>query len=105
MRFYSLVVERLMERRPALARLLFLRDGVHVDLRPSDEDIAAVEHEIREVWRAIVAAAERGEFRPKKSKLCGWCSFQAMCPEFGGTVPPLDPDAVEAGVGVRPTRI
>jgi len=102
MRFYALVVERLMERRPALARLLFLRDGVHVDLRPTDEDIASVEHEIREVWRSIVSSAERGEFRPKKSKLCGWCSFQALCPEFGGTVPPLDPDAVEAGIGVRP---
>jgi putative RecB family exonuclease len=21
--------------------------------------------------------------------LCGWCSHQAICPEFGGTPPPL----------------
>jgi putative RecB family exonuclease len=103
MRFYALVLERIRDRRPALARLLFLKDGVHMDLRPSDEDIAAVEHEVRAVWREIVASAERGEFRPKKSKLCGWCSFQAMCPEFGGAVLPIDPDKVEAGVGVRPT--
>jgi len=104
MRFYALVVERLRERRPALARLLFLRDGVHIDLRPTDEDMAAIEHEVRAVWRDITAAAERGEFRPKKSKLCGWCSFQALCPEFGGTVPPIDADKVEAAVGVRPAR-
>jgi len=103
MRFYALVVERLRERRPALARLLYLRDGVHVDLRPSDEDMAAIEHEVRELWREITSAAEAGEFRPRRSKLCGWCSFQAICPEFGGVVPPLDPDAVEAAVGVRPT--
>jgi len=102
MRFYALVVERIRERRPSLTRLLFLKDGVHVDLRPSDEDIASIEHEVREVWRDITTAAERGEFRPKKSKLCGWCSFQALCPEFGGTVPPLDADRVEAAVGVRP---
>ena len=102
MRFYALVLERIRDRRPALARLLFLKDGVHMDLRPTDEDIAAVEHEVRALWREITAAAERGEFRPKKSKLCGWCSFQALCPEFGGIAPPLDPDRVEAAVGVRP---
>ena len=102
MRFYALVVERLMNRRPSLARLLFLRDGVHVDLHPSDEDMAAVEHEVRELWRQITAAARSGQFRAKKSRLCSWCSFQALCPEFGGTVPPLNADAVEAGIGVRP---
>ncbi len=87
MRFYALVVERLRERRPALTRLLYLRDGVHVDLRPTDEDMAAIEHEVRELWREITAAAEAGVFRPRKSKLCGWCSFQAICPEFGGVLP------------------
>lgn len=102
MRFYALVVERLRERRPALTRLLYLRDGVHVDLHPTDEDIAAVEHEVRELWREITATALRGEFRPQKSRLCSWCSFQALCPAFGGTPPPLDPDKVEAAVGVRP---
>ena len=104
MRFYALVVERLRDRRPALARLLFLRDGVHIDLHPSDEDMAAIEHEVRALWREITAAAQRGEFKPKKSKLCGWCSFQAMCPEFGGTVLPLDPDKVEVAIGVRPSN-
>jgi putative RecB family exonuclease len=104
MRFYALVVERLRERRPSLARLLFLRDGRHVDLHPSDEDIAAVEHEVRELWREITAAAQRGEFRPKRSRLCSWCSFQELCPEFGGTMLPLDPDVVEVAIGVRPTE-
>ena len=103
MRFYVLVVERLRGRRPALARLIFLRDARHVDLHPTDEDLAAVEHEVRELWREITASAAAGEFRPQKSKLCGWCSFQGLCPAFGGTPPPLDPDAVEAAIGVRPT--
>lgn len=104
MRFYALAVERLRERRPSLMRLLYLRDGVHIDLRPTDEDMASVEHEVRELWREITTAASKGEFKPKKSKLCGWCSFQALCPEFGGVVPPLDADKVEVAVGVRPAR-
>ncbi len=102
MKFYALVIERLRERRPALTRLLYLRDGVHIDLRPSDEDMAAVEHEVRELWREITDAAHTGTFRPKRSKLCGWCSFQSLCPEFGGASPALNADAVEAAIGVRP---
>lgn len=102
MRFYALIVERLRARRPALLRLLFLKDAQVLDLHPTDEDIAAIEHEVRELWREIVATAREGRFPPRKSALCGWCSFQELCPEFGGTPPPLDPDRVERALGVRP---
>jgi putative RecB family exonuclease len=101
MRFYALVVERMRARRPALLRLLFLRDGQHLDFFPTDEDIAAVEHEVRELWREITALAKRGDFPPRKSRLCDWCSFKAMCPAFGGTPPLLTADAIEAALGVK----
>ncbi|WP_296667142.1 PD-(D/E)XK nuclease family protein [Demequina sp.] len=102
MRFYALVVERLRQRRPAVLQLLFLRDGGRLEIRPTGDDIAQVEHEIREVWAEITAAATAGRFRPQRSPLCGWCSFTEQCPEFGGIEPPLDPDAVERALGVRP---
>ena len=102
MRFYALVVERLRARRPALLQLLFLKDGGRLEIRPTGEDIAQVEHEIREVWAQITAAAEAGRFRTRKGPLCGWCSFQDRCPEFGGVEVALDPDAVERALGVRP---
>ncbi|SEI78938.1 RecB family exonuclease [Demequina mangrovi] len=102
MRFYALVIERLRQRRPALLQLLFLKDGGRLEIRPSGDDIAQIEFEIREIWNQITAAAESGRFRTRKSKLCGWCSFQEVCPEFGGAERPLDPDAVERALGVRP---
>ena len=102
MRFYALLVERLRGRRPALLQLLFLKDGGTLVLRPSDDDLAQIEFEVRELWDEILGAARAGAFRPKKSKLCGWCSFQSLCPEFGGEAPALDPDAVERALGVRP---
>ncbi len=46
--------------------------------------------------------AAAGAFPTSPSRLCAWCSFQKLCPEFGGTAPPLDPDAVERATGVRP---
>jgi hypothetical protein len=27
------------------------------------------------------------EFPPQKSILCGWCEYQTMCPQFGGSPP------------------
>ncbi|WP_201774324.1 RecB family exonuclease [Demequina flava] len=105
MKFYALLVERLRGRRPALLQLLFLKDGGTLVLRPTDQDLDLVEHEIRELWDEIIAAASTGRFRTKKSKLCGWCNFQDICPEFGGTAPDIDPDAVERALGVRPVAL
>jgi len=100
MRFYALLVERLRGRAPAVLQLLYLKDGGTVVLRPTALDIDFVEHEIRDLWRDIEAAARAAAFRPRRSKLCGWCSFQALCPEFGGTPPPLTPAAATAALGV-----
>jgi putative RecB family exonuclease len=100
MRFYALLIERLRGRRPALLQLLYLRDGGTLVMAPTEEDLALIEHEIRELWAAIQSAARSGSFRPQRSALCGWCSFQALCPEFGGTPPPLDPTAVSRSLGV-----
>ena len=36
-------------------------------------------------------ARETGDWRPSASALCGWCAHQAICPEWGGTPPPLPP--------------
>ena len=102
MRFYALLVERLRGRRPALLQLLYLRDGGTVVLRPTDDDLAQIEFEIRELWDDISGAARSGQFQTQRSKLCGWCSFQALCPEFGGTPPPLDPVAVHRALGIAP---
>ncbi|MFW7415006.1 RecB family exonuclease [Demequina sp. SO4-18] len=102
MRFYALLVERLRGRRPALLQLLYLRDGGTVVMHPTAQDLEQVEHEIRELWDDILHAARSGSFRPSPSKLCGWCSFQALCPEFDGVTPPLEPAAVERAFGVAP---
>jgi len=102
MKFYALLVERTEGTRPALMRLLYLRDGGVKELVPTEADIAAVEAKVRSTWTAITMYAAAGEFPTSPSRLCAWCSFQTLCPEFGGTPPPLDPDAVERATGVRP---
>ncbi|WNM26073.1 PD-(D/E)XK nuclease family protein [Demequina capsici] len=100
MRFYALLIERLQGRRPALLQLLFLKDGGTLVLRPSDEDIANVESEIRDLWHEITACARAADFAPQRSRLCDWCSFQAWCPEFGGTPPELTAERAMGALGI-----
>ncbi|WP_084126374.1 PD-(D/E)XK nuclease family protein [Demequina sp. NBRC 110054] len=100
MKFYALLVERLKGTRPALLQLLFLKDGGTLMLRPTAEDIANVEAEIRDLWAEIAACARTAEFRARPSKLCDWCSFQALCPQFGGTPPELTADKAMTALGV-----
>ena len=51
-----------------------------------------------EWWHAFAAkATESGDWRPNRSKLCDWCSFQSLCPEFGGTPPPLPDRTGDSG--------
>jgi putative RecB family exonuclease len=102
MRFYAMLVERNQGTRPSIMRLLYLRDGVVKELTPTDADLAAVEAQVRDTWSDILRRSSAGDFPARPSRLCSWCSFQSACPEFGGTLPGLDPDAVERVTGVRP---
>lgn len=102
MRFYALLVTRVRGTLPSLLQLLYLKDGGTVTLRPTEQDLEQIEFEVRSTWAAITHAATESEWPTRTSALCGWCSFKAMCPEFGGTPPPINPDDVEAATGVRP---
>lgn len=88
MRFYALVWWRLTGRIPDQLRLMYLKvadDLVHV---PGAAELERFEAELAALWAAIVRDGRHGDFTPKKSKLCGWCSFQELCPAHGGTPPP-----------------
>ena len=72
-----------------MLQLIYLGDGQVLRYRPDEQDLLAVERKVNALWKAIQRAAETGDWRPRKSALCGWCAHQALCPEFGGTPPPL----------------
>lgn len=93
MKFYALVLWRLHGRIPDLLQLVYLGNSEIVRYVPDEQDLRALERNIQAVWAAIVRAAETGDWRPRTSVLCTWCDFRDLCPEFGGTPPPLPPNA------------
>lgn len=82
--FYSLLCEELFGRRPARIQLLHLHEPVIITATPSDQSTRGLRTRVGALWQAITRACERDDFRPKPGPLCGWCSFQAWCPAFGG---------------------
>jgi putative RecB family exonuclease len=102
MKFYALVLWRLRGVVPKQLRLMYLADRQSLTYTPDEAELQRFERTLDAVWQAILRAGKTGDFRPNKSKLCDWCSHQALCPEFGGTPPPYpgwpEPDAGEETV-------
>ncbi|MER6210823.1 RecB family exonuclease [Streptomyces sp. NPDC001642] len=88
MKFYALVVWRLKQVVPRRLQLVYLGSGDVVTYDPVIADLERVERKLLALWEAIRLATETGDWRPRPTKLCGWCDHQAVCPEFGGTPPP-----------------
>ncbi|WP_328722612.1 RecB family exonuclease [Streptomyces sp. NBC_00247] len=90
MKFYALVVWRLKGVVPRRLQLVYLGSGDVMTYDPVVADLERVERKLHALWEAIRLATETGEWRPRPTKLCGWCDHRELCPEFGGT-PPVYP--------------
>ncbi|PZF86345.1 RecB family exonuclease [Micromonospora deserti] len=89
LKFYALVLWRTRGVVPRVLRLLYLKDAEVCDYAPDAEELLRFERTVVALWRAIEQATARQDFRPRPSRLCDWCSHQALCPSFGGTPPPF----------------
>jgi putative RecB family exonuclease len=82
--FYAYLCEQALGRRPTIIRLMYLRDGIVIEARPTERSVRFLPKRTEAVWRAIARACESGEFRPRPGRLCPLCAFQEWCPSFGG---------------------
>lgn len=101
MLFYALMVWRVDGVVPARLQLVYLGDGRTLTLDPQAAELVEFEASVRALWERIEATAQAGDFRPQRSPLCSWCSFQSLCPLFGGCAPALPPDGIATLLGVR----
>lgn len=101
LKFYALMWWKNTGDIPALLQLMYLGNTKVIRYSPSESDLVATERKIIALRDAIARCVSEG-FRPTSGPLCGWCAYKELCPEFGGTPPPL-PD-VNALVGQPPSR-
>ena len=102
MKFYALVVWRLRSVVPRRLQLVYLGSGDVLTYDPVDRRSGAASS--GSCWRCgrrSGEATETGDWRPRPTKLCGWCDHQAHCPEFGGTPPPYPLPVRAEAAGAR----
>ncbi|MEU6250730.1 RecB family exonuclease [Glycomyces sp. NPDC047010] len=103
MKFYALVWWRTRGKVPTLLRLMYLGDGQMLDYSPTERELEQFERTLKALWASMREAIATGLFRPQKSKLCGWCAHQKLCPEFGGEPPAYPLTTVLPGLEMPPT--
>lgn len=81
---YSLLCEEVLGRRPRRIQLLYLSQPVAIITEPNDRSTRGTRRTLDAMWQAIERACQREDFRPRPSRLCNYCAFQAYCPAFGG---------------------
>ena len=89
MRFYALALWHMHGQLPTMLQLMYLSTGVVLRYEPDEDDLRAMQRKVEALWTAIERAMESGDWRARPSALCSWCAHQSLCPEFGGTPPPL----------------
>jgi putative RecB family exonuclease len=94
--FYSFLCEAVFGRRPAKIRLMYLASGETIETVPSAQSVKFITTRTTAVWSAVERACTTGDFRPRQSKLCDWCSFRQWCPAFGGDPERAATEAVAA---------
>ena len=62
---------------PRRLQLVYLGSGDVLTYDPVEADLERVERKLLALWEAIRLATETGDWRPRPTKLCGWCDHQA----------------------------
>jgi putative RecB family exonuclease len=98
LKFYALVLWRARAVVPRVLRLVYLKDAEVCDYAPDVEELTRFERTLIALWAAIERATAQRDFRPRPSRLCGWCAHQQVCPAYDGTPPPFPERPVRAAV-------
>lgn len=105
LKFYGLALWRSQGVLPDRLQLVYLGDPVVLWIDPTEDDLLATERKVRALWAAIEQAARTGDWRPRRSRLCSWCAHKDLCPAWGGTPPPLPPDATIRAMDPRASAL
>jgi len=92
LKIYALLVRNRIGRSPVELRLLYLGNATMYRISIDNAALDGMERQLKALWTAINRAIERQQFPPRTSVLCGWCSFQDICPAFADVDTPESQD-------------
>lgn len=80
MRLYALLWWINHNELPTQLMLVYLGNKQTIRYTPTEADLAATARILNALHATITTAISTGAWPARPSKLCGWCSFQAVCP-------------------------
>ncbi len=80
LKIYALLIRQQTGRTPVTLRLLYLNGPTVYEIPVNNGQLDAMERQLNALWSAINKALETGNFPARPSRLCGWCSYQDICP-------------------------
>lgn len=82
LKIYALLIKKQLGRSPVEVRLLYLNGPTMYRLPIEDQQLEAMDRQLRALWHAINQAIDRDHFPPRPGRLCDWCSFKEICPAW-----------------------
>lgn len=89
-RAYGLLLTQADGKTPLQSQIIYLGSDSTLTYWSDAGDNSIVEDSVATVWSQILERLDTGVFEPKTSRLCDWCSFQSICPAFGGEALPIN---------------
>ncbi len=80
LRVYALIYWKNTQVIPHQLKLIYLGNQQVLLSKPTETELLATERKIHAIADEILTSLETDFFPPKKSKLCDWCYFKAICP-------------------------
>jgi putative RecB family exonuclease len=80
LRVYALLYWKNEGVLPRLLQLIYLGDSRIVKSEPTEAQLKSTEKILNNIGEEILTALEKNDFPTKKSRLCDWCFFKAICP-------------------------
>jgi len=80
LRVYALLYWQNERVLPRLLQLIYLGDSRIVKSEPNEAQLKSTEKILKNIGAEILTAIEQNDFPTKKSRLCDWCFFKAICP-------------------------
>jgi putative RecB family exonuclease len=88
LKIYALLIRNRTGETPAEVRLLYLNGPTLYRLPVNDQQLDAMDSQLRALWAAIDRALHTENFPPRPGALCDWCSYKPICPAWATETPP-----------------
>jgi putative RecB family exonuclease len=85
LKIYAVLIRQRLNETPKELRLLYLNGPTLYSLPIDDQQLDAMDGQLRALWNAINRAMATDRWPTRRGPLCNWCSYKDICPAWTDT--------------------